>query len=1146
MRGFIRWLPLLLMSAATICWAGAGTITDTSGPIGYDAGPFIGANQSPIFQVDTGPRCTDPAFPCDAYELTVTLPPGYASAHPNGAVRLTVSWTDTGSTQSDYDLYVFPPATPVDGAHEADFQAVKFGSPDSTTISPLHDGTKVYSLRLLPVQPTGETVHVAIELLPGSGSAPGAFGGEDPATPGVPRYQNFIPPINSSGESGAGEFNIGFNPHTGRIMAMNTGPILRITPAEVRDPPSVTSPGAPESCEATWEDKSSGVTEIGLDPILWTDQKIGRTFASNSTVGANAVYAYSDDDGDNWIPIGAGPPSGGADHETIGTGPFPPGSSLANTVNHGINTIYCSQDIVGPAMCQRSLDLGASWGPGVPAYTGSGTEGCGGLHGHARFSPNGTIWLPTKDCNDRQGGVTSTDAGLTWKEFVVSGSRSQSSGADPSVAIDSENTAYYCYVNNEPVPAGSAPEGHVHVKVSHDGGATWINDVDVGLSHGIKNAVHPEAVAGSAGRAACGFIGSNLVGDYQGMGYQGDWYAFIATTYDGGAHWVTVNATPNDPVQHRSGVWQGGGAHTDRNLLDFNEITMDDRGRVLYGYSDGCVSNGCMARTQSNDFVAHMRVARQSGGRTLLAANDPVEPARPKRACVSATRDELASYLTWKIPDHGGSAIDHYEVWRGLAPGAETLLATTNATKNAYVDTSADPDVASYYYAVKAVNALGASALSNEVHPPLVVLPHESACSAPGITQLTDPSGDSTAALVGPGTDLYSFHIVQPYQPGVADADLKLYFVLDTDAGQSPQPPNTAWYVAMKIADPPPAETFHYRAVHLAWDTNQVPIFESYEPSTNLSGGTDGRFVLAGSTKPADGSYAAPFDQVVIAPKLKDLGLAPGDRLVGFVSAVSLNAVRATELIDQMPDSLDFKGSYTIASNQACRPNTPPVVSMSANPTAGASPLSVHFTASATDADTDAPADTIARYTFDFGDGSARVSQASGAIDHVYNGANSYIASAKATDSRGADSENAANVVIVVSAPSRPTDLSIAKSHMGNFSVGQVGATYTIAVRNDGDVASHGTVTVVDTLPSGLTANGMSGSGWSCATKPKPQCTRADALAGGAAYPPITVTVSVGRKAAGTVTNYATVSGGGDSNNSNNTAQDLTTVRNSP
>jgi hypothetical protein len=71
-------------------------------------------------------------------------------------------------------------------------------------------------------------------------------------------------------------------------------------------------PAKPECCEGLWEDKSNPATNTGLDPILWTDQKTGRTFSSNSTVGANAVYGYTDNDGDLWVPFGIAAPNGGA------------------------------------------------------------------------------------------------------------------------------------------------------------------------------------------------------------------------------------------------------------------------------------------------------------------------------------------------------------------------------------------------------------------------------------------------------------------------------------------------------------------------------------------------------------------------------------------------------------------------------------------------------------------------------------------------------------------------------------------------------------------------------------------------------------------------------------------------------------------
>jgi uncharacterized repeat protein (TIGR01451 family) len=120
-------------------------------------------------------------------------------------------------------------------------------------------------------------------------------------------------------------------------------------------------------------------------------------------------------------------------------------------------------------------------------------------------------------------------------------------------------------------------------------------------------------------------------------------------------------------------------------------------------------------------------------------------------------------------------------------------------------------------------------------------------------------------------------------------------------------------------------------------------------------------------------------------------------------------------------------------------------------------------------------------------------------------------------------------------------DLTPTKSHAGSFTQGQVGATYSVTVRNAGTAATNGTVTVADTLPAGLTATALNGTGWTC-TVATTTCTRADALAAGGSYPPITVTVNVANNAAASVTNTVTVSGGGDANAANNSASDATTI----
>jgi uncharacterized repeat protein (TIGR01451 family) len=103
--------------------------------------------------------------------------------------------------------------------------------------------------------------------------------------------------------------------------------------------------------------------------------------------------------------------------------------------------------------------------------------------------------------------------------------------------------------------------------------------------------------------------------------------------------------------------------------------------------------------------------------------------------------------------------------------------------------------------------------------------------------------------------------------------------------------------------------------------------------------------------------------------------------------------------------------------------------------------------------------------------------------------------------------------------------LSISKTHVGTFFPGQQNAIYTIVVTNaSGAGLTSGTVTVTETLPSGLILVSMSGVGWIC---PANVCTRSDAIVGGASYPAITVTVNVGSTATSPQVNTASLSGGG-------------------
>src|SRR5439155_15710946 len=84
------------------------------------------------------------------------------------------------------------------------------------------------------------------------------------------------------------------------------------------------------------------------------------------------------------------------------------------------------------------------FGPGIPIYTFATASGvdrpiapgtCGGLHGHVRVSPDGTVYVPNENCFDsnnvsRPGVAVSTDNGLTWAVRTVPDAKSISPGTD--------------------------------------------------------------------------------------------------------------------------------------------------------------------------------------------------------------------------------------------------------------------------------------------------------------------------------------------------------------------------------------------------------------------------------------------------------------------------------------------------------------------------------------------------------------------------------------------------------------------------------------------------------------------------------------------------------------------------------------------
>ncbi|MDQ3907659.1 MAG: glycoside hydrolase, partial [Acidobacteriota bacterium] len=557
--------------------ATSGTINSSntpSNPLSYTAGPFYVPNASGA----AGLQCNS-VLQCNDFRLHVDLPAGLIDTKQ---VRVGVSWP---LSNADFDITAYaqnPDSTPGQAVASSGTSA----DPE-VMILPAVAGD--YVIRIVPFNPLGQTATAAIwvedktnNFTPGTGTAP--------------QFVNYPAPGGLGTDSG--EPSIGYDPKTDSVMFQASLQTLKVKFDDTKRPAA-----------ATWEDKSYLWTSLAsLDPILFTDQKTGRTIVSQ-LAGTDSFSAFTDDGGGSWTPTEGGPMTSGVDHQTVGGGPY------HAPVPQGVNPVYpnaiyyCSQDLY-TAFCARSDDGGLTFGPAVPMYT---TE-CGGIHGHVKVGPDGTVYVPNRQCGTNQGVAISDDNGVTWRvSKIVDGDQTTSSGDsipgnwDPSVGVGAGGTVYVGYDNGD---------GRPHVAVSKDRGHSWVLDQNVGHDLNIRDTAFPAVTAGDDDRAAFAFLGAQTSpGSNDAV-----WHLYVATTYDGGNSWITTDATPNDPVQLGTicagGISCSGG---DRNLLDFIDATVDSQGRTLVGYADGCI--GCTSPGGSRAHLA--TIARQQCGRRLYHANDP-------------------------------------------------------------------------------------------------------------------------------------------------------------------------------------------------------------------------------------------------------------------------------------------------------------------------------------------------------------------------------------------------------------------------------------------------------------------------------------------------------------------------------------------
>ena len=1032
----------------------SGTLSVGDPEITYEgSGPYV------IPSVG-GNTCAAPDE-CDEFALTVDLPADYATTNPNDKVRIEISWEDPSGGGADFDMYVLDSG----GNSISGSQAAGSSNPELYEFA-AGSGTQTYTLRVKPYIPAGLNYSGKITLITPPATPPPP----PPFTGIAPRYYTYSPGP-GVGETAA-EPTVGFNLQTKKAMFISGLQTLRVTFPET---------GA---CEALWEDVSYPLTSVkSLDPILFTDQGSNRTFVSqlNSVVppaspvliGLNSLMAYTDDDGATWTPAQVNPPDGSYDHQNVGGGAYPATVPLGNAVNKGRAVYYCSQAGV-TAFCSRSDDGGLNFGPGRAVYTI--LDGCGGIHGHVKVAPDGTVYLPVRGCNNVQSVVVSEDAGLTWEVRQVQGTDFQGQPftatpppgiLDPHIGIASNGTLYFTYIANV------GGNGRAMVAVSHDKGLSWVNNYDLGASHGLNNMVFANAEAGDPNRAAVGFLGTTEPGDHQGAGFQGTWYLFMAHTYDGGQSWVTVNVNPNDPVQRNACIWNGGGSNPCRNLLDFNGIAKDDKGRPLYSYSDGCVDD-CV-NGGPNSYSQKAVIARQSGGRTLLSAFDSVEPALPQAACLSGHRDDMASYLRWKAPDNGGLPLTSYKILRGTTPGSLVQIGTAEGTKTSYNDRSANPAVSPYYYQVIASNddgnttppeGDGDGAPSNVVA--LSVGPrveNNGACLLPGVQVLVDPTGDPS--IDNPAFDITSVSMAEPQE-----FDGKIVFTIKV-ANLATVPPGWRWAIRFGAPQAPaphpiigPMEDWF---VSMVTSDGAAPEF-TYG-NTGVFQGASRVFVTLGDLDPAS-NFNADGTITMILPKSAIGNPTSGQAIssiFGSVRATAPSPVPGTGGTNEtIPDSTGT-GSYALRTATFCLPNTAPLAALEADIESGSAPLTVTLDGSASD-DPDA-IDNVASYTFNVGDGSDDITQASPILEHTFTQDGLYPVKLVVTDSRGKVSANTALQLISVGSSALDVQSVVSrKNHAGiDRDIELLTGTQAVECRAGGPNNDH---MVIFTFANNLTSVG--------------------------------------------------------------------------
>ncbi|NND59490.1 MAG: cadherin-like domain-containing protein [Gammaproteobacteria bacterium] len=914
LAGIVAALPLA---------ANATTPTPASGTVGPSINDTAAwASTTPYAGATANASCGGASnAACDNFALTIV-------PHATCNYNVTVSLQPAGG--DDWDLEVY--------------------APDGTTVlASSGNAPGALEVATLTNPPAGIYTVAASPFATQLGYAATASMQEvcvDPPPPGNEdiEFYIYVDPANSQGGEPSGGINWNDENPDGQIGGDNGGSImfvsslttLRVEPNDCTAPATYLTDGA-------WKDISVPNHVVSLDPIGLVDPVTGRYFSDQLAV-KSSLLGLSDDNGDSWVLSTTGAPlNPGVDHQTLGTGPFtePLRSTLIGSgvpdphVSAGHGVWYASQDIA-LAQAGFSTDGGLTFGPANPMWT---LSDCSGLHGHLKVSPwensntlyRGWLYVPNKSCNGQQGVAISEDSGLTWRIAHVP--NTTAGEWDPSIGVATDGTVYMG------MDQGGAPMA----SVSLDGGDTWAEPIDV--SDGvIRTTSFSTMVAGDGDRAAFGFLGTTTPGSLgTDQNNTAVWDLYIAMTFDRGLSWSITNVTDGDPVQRGVICDQGTTCPSNRNLLDFNDIQMDKRGRPVAFFADGCTGD-CVTNPAIVTQNRTATIARLKSPKGLLAAYDAERSGVPDWPLAEAVNDGPTDVtVTWHEPGDGGNDITGYEVRKN-----GSVIATVPENFRSHTDPNGQLDPPGTYYEVLAVNSVGYSRGPNGTFSPLkadcdnrlfpggMTDPGPGPCSPLGKKVLDDNANDILTA----GNPVAG-------QPGSAALDMlrlgisqnedvygagNVAFIIDVQSTDV-LPPNAYWPLQFELpgdptpgaCDNPPIGEPGFCDAFVRMDTvvgtPLAPRF-TYGFGNGVDPATSPGTLAAAQSTAADG-------KIIIVVPMSALGVSPTDLLHSFKIRARLNVGLVTITPDNMPDSLSGEGSYGVID---------PAWSVAANP-AGCSNL---------------------------------------------------------------------------------------------------------------------------------------------------------------------------------------------------------------